>query len=44
MRGKFLSENYLKNKNTFLKGFLIFSKKKKVSSKNETEKYRFAEK
>ena len=32
------------NKNTFLKECFYFSKKKKVSSKDETEKYRFAEK
>ena len=32
------------NKNTFLNRFYFFSKKKKVSSKSGTEKYRFAEK
>ena len=33
-----------RDKNTFLKGLIIFQKKKNVSSRNETEKYRFAEK
>ena len=32
------------NKNTFLNESFYFSKKKKVSSRNGTEKYRFAEK